>query len=155
VKTLKTKLSSKFNLYRYPKAKNKEITTAVRAMGKLVRAAVAIGSQAAADLDAMMEKLAKLMMADAFTHGGNDFDRRFEAMERQAVMLCTYTDLISLQPPGTPVQESMLDLLVDIVRWVWEHYHTAGDRMQLQLHAGLSELCRELYLLGGGTLLAG
>ena len=138
-----------------PKAKNKEITTAVRAMGKLVRAAVAIGSQAAADLDAMMEKLAKLMMADTFTHGGNDFDRRFEAMERQAVMLCTYTDLISLQPAGTPVQESMLDLLVDIVRWVWEHYHTAGDRMQLQLHAGLRELCRELYCRGGSTLLAG
>jgi hypothetical protein len=42
----------------------------------------------------------------------------------------------------------MLDLLVDIVRWAWEHYHTSGDRMQLQLQAGLSGLCRELYHRG-------
>ena len=83
-------------------AKGKERTAALRAMGKLARAGVAIGSQAAADLDAMMERVAKWMMADAFRVGGNDFDRRFEAMERQTVMLSTYADLISLQPPGDP-----------------------------------------------------
>lgn len=136
-------------------AKNKEITTAVRAMGKLVRAAVAIGSQAANDLDLMMEKLAKLMMADAFARGGNDFDKRFEATERQAVMLATYTDLISLQPAGTPVQESALDVVVDVARWVWEHYHVSGDRMQLQIHGALYELFKELHARGGTTLLSG
>ena len=124
-------------------------------MGKLARAGVAIGSQASADLDAMMERVAKWMMADAFQDGGNDFDKRFEAMERQAVMLSTYADLISLQPPGKPVAQSTLDVLVDIVRWVWEHYHTAGDRMQTQLHGCLRDLSRELHARGGATLLAG
>ena len=136
-------------------AKAKERTTALRAMGKLARAGVAIGSQASADLDAMMERVAKWMMADAFQDGGNDFDKRFEAMERQAVMLSTYADLISLQPPGKPVAQSTLDVLVDIVRWVWEHYHTAGDRMQTQLHGCLRDLSRELHARGGATLLAG
>ena len=67
----------------------------------------------------MMERVAKWMMADAFQDGGNHFDKRFEAMERQAVMLSTYADLISLQPPRKPVAQSTLDVLVDIVRWVW------------------------------------
>ena len=66
-----------------------------------------------------MEKLTKLMMVHDFVDGGNDFDRRFEAVERQCVMLSTYTDIISLQPPGTPVEESALDLLVDIVKFLW------------------------------------
>ena len=120
-----------------------------------MRAAWAIGSQAASNLDLLMEKLTKLMMVHDFVDGGNDFDRRFEAVERQCVMLSTYTDIISLQPPGTPVEESALDLLVDIVKFLWRHYHTAGDRMQLQLLAATDEFFAELHRRGGATLLRG
>ena len=144
-----------YELLESPKARNKEKTAAVRALGKLVRAAWAIGSQAASDLDLLMEKLTKLMMVHDFVDGGNDFDRRFEAVERQCVMLSTYTDIISLQPPGTPVEESALDLLVDIVKFLWRHYHTAGDRMQLQLLAATDEFFAELHRRGGATLLRG
>ena len=144
-----------YELLDSPTARNKEKTAAVRALGKLVRAAWAIGSQATADADLLMTKLTKLMMVHDFVDGGNDFDRRFEAMERQCVMLSTYTDIISLQPPGTPVEESVLDLLVDILKFLWRHYHTAGDRMQLQLLSATDEFFAELHRRGGSTLLRG
>ena len=144
-----------YELLDSPTARNKEKTAAVRALGKLVRAAWAIGSQATADADLLMTKLTKLMMVHDFVDGGNDFDRRFEAMERQCVMLSTYTDIISLQPPGTPVEESVLDLLVDILKFLWRHYHTAGDRMQLQLLGATDEFFAELHRRGGSTLLRG
>ena len=70
-----------YELLDSPTARNKEKTAAVRALGKLVRAAWAIGSQATADADLLMTKLTKLMMVHDFVDGGNDFDRRFEAME--------------------------------------------------------------------------
>ena len=86
-------------------ARSKERTAALRAMGKLARAGIAIGSQASNDLDAMMERVARWTTAEAsFARGGNDFDKRFEATDRHCALLGTYADLISLRPPGEPAQ---------------------------------------------------
>ena len=135
-------------------ARSKERTAALRAMGKLARAGIAIGSQASNDLDAMMERAARWTTAEAsFARGGNDFDKRFEATDRHCALLGTYADLISLRPPGEPVQPSTLDLLIDIIRWVWEHYPFAGDRMRVSLHACL-KTSSPLHERGGATLLA-
>ena len=98
----------------------------------------------------------------AVDHGGGVVRARRRTSVRQAVrgdgqaraLLGTYADLISLRPPGEPVQPSTLDLLIDIIRWVWEHYPFAGDRMRVSLHACLKNLFAALHERGGAALLA-
>ena len=112
--------------------KAKERTVAVRTVGKLARAGFAVGGFGAPsgfDPDAMLARIARWTSSDhSFSDGSNDFDRRYEAMERQTAVLGAYADLLVARGAGARVPQTALASLARVARWAWEHYFVAGER---------------------------
>ena len=76
------------------------------------------------DLDELMEQLARFTLEEKFAAGGNAFEKRFESMERQVALLIAYTDVLELQQT---VDETTLDMVASILRWIFEHYSNEVD----------------------------
>ena len=139
--------------------KAKERTVAVRAVGKLARAGFAVGGFGAPsgfDPDAMLARIARWTSSDySFSDGSNDFDRRYEAMERQTAVLGAYADLLVARGAGARVPQTALASLARVARWAWEHYFVAGERAREDTRARLAEAFEALAFRGGITTLTG
>jgi hypothetical protein len=138
--------------------KAKERTVAVRAVGKLARAGVAVGGFGASgfDPDAMLARIARWTSSErSFADGSNDFDRRYEAMERQTAVLGAYADLLVARGADERVPPTALASLARVARWSWEHYFVAGERAREDTRARLAEAFEALAFRGGLTTLAG
>lgn len=134
---------------KYEKGANpRKITVAVRALGKLAKPAFYLSSEEMLqmDLDELMEQLARFTLEEKFTTGGNDFEKRFESMERQVALLVAYTDVLELQQT---VDEATLDIVASILRWVFEHYSNEVDTRKRVVHDAIVNLFQTLYERGG------
>ena len=134
--------------------KAKERTVAVRAVGKLARAGFAVGGFGAPsgfDPDAMLARIARWTSSDhSFSDGSNDFDRRYEAMERQTAVLGAYADLLVARGAGARVPQTALASLARVARWAWEHYFVAGERAREDTRArGWRRRSRRWRSVGG------
>ena len=141
--------------------KAKARTVAVRAVGKLARAGVAVGGFASSarsgfDPDAMLARIARWTSSErSFADGSNDFDRRYEAMERQTAVLGAYADLLVARSANARAPRSALASLARVARWAWEHYFVAGERAREDTRARLVEAFEALVFRGGITTLTG
>jgi len=141
--------------------KAKERTVAVRAVGKLARAGFAVGSigfgaPSGFDPDAMLARIARWTSSErSFADGSNDFDRRYEAMERQTAVLGAYADLLVARGADARVPPTALASLARVARWAWDHYFVAGERAREDTRARLAEAFEALAFRGGITTLAG
>ena len=93
------------------------------------RAPAAVGGFGASgfDPDAMLAHRALDLLDHSFSDGSNDFDRRYEAMERQTAVLGAYADLLVARGAGARAATALASL-ARVARWAWEHYFVAGER---------------------------
>ena len=125
----------------------RKITVAVRALGKLAKPAFYMSSdELEMDLDELMEQLARFTLEEKFAAGGNAFEKRFESMERQVALLIAYTDVLELQQT---VDETTLDMVASILRWIFEHYSNEVDTRKRVAHDAIANLFQTLYERGG------
>ena len=116
------------------------------------------------DPDQMLHRVSRWTTSgESFVEGDNDFDRRYEAMERQIAVLGAYADLIlarcsmsSSAESGNQVQvpNTALEQIAQVTRWCWEHYFVAGEKSREDLRFRLCELFDALVETGGAVTLA-
>ena len=135
-------------------------TAAVRAVGKLARAGVAVGgfgdARCGFDPDVMLARIARWTSSErSFADGSDDFDRRHEAMERQNAVLGAYADLLVARGADARAPQPALASLARGARWAWEHYFVAGARAREDTRSRLAEAFEALAFRGGIATLTG
>lgn len=100
-------------------ASHRDRTACIRALGKFAVPALELGVRGA-DMNAYLGRLERLSMYTTFRQGHNEFQGRFESIERQVSLLSAYSDL--LRKREIMVDEALIVTVGDLVEWLWEHY---------------------------------
>lgn len=98
----------------------------IRAMGKFAAPALTLLSGEYSEVNSYMGRLGKLTMFIKFKRGENEFQERFESIERQVALLSAYGDLLRI--PHVLIDEALLGNLCTLVEWIWEQYAFENNR---------------------------
>ena len=76
------------------KTSQRDKTACVHALGKFAAPAMELLSDDYAEVNTYMERLGKLTMYIKFQQGENEFQERFESIERQVALLSAFSDVL-------------------------------------------------------------
>lgn len=107
----------------------------IRAMGKFAAPALTLLSGEYSEVNSYMGRLGKLAMFIKFKRGENEFQERFESIERQVALLSAYGDLLRI--PHVLIDEALLGNLCTLVEWIWEQYAFENNRRKPMIRSAI------------------
>ena len=124
---------------------HRDKTACVRALGKFASAALKLQLNDN-DLNSFMVRLGKLTMYTKFKHGQNEYQERFESIERQVSLLSAYSDLLELSQVS--IDDALVETLSELVDWVWEQYAFEYEKRKKFIRQALLSLFTTLASKG-------
>ena len=120
------------------KTSQRDKTACVHALGKFAAPAMELLSDDYAEVNTYMERLGKLTMYIKFQQGENEFQERFESIERQVALLSAFSDV--LRSSNVMIDEALLETFAGLVVWIWEQYAFELERRKPQIRNALLNL---------------